>query len=165
MGLKLLKNRKGWMRIIEVVLASMLIFTYLTYIQETQFVETSQEPNWDKITLKTYGQDVLKALDLRDTPLAGGNFRSDLREIVVDENDWSGLGVNISEMLPENIGYTLYYYNVSIGEYENKTGAGAEEMPLTRDRVTVYYIISGDYGSWCESGLYPCALKLVLWFK
>ncbi len=153
-----LRNNKGWMRVIEVGLAAILIFAFFVFISQTQFQAAEENPDWDRVILKTYAQDSLRTLDLKDEDTDG---RSDLRENI-QEGSWSSIETDIEKLLPDTTGYILYIYANSTSS--RKAGASISDIPEEREIVTTYYPIAGDYGSFCSSGQ-PCSLVMAVWFK
>jgi hypothetical protein len=156
-----LRNRKGWLRIVEIILASVLIFVSLINLSQTQTVEFSQPSEWDKVKLKLYGEDVLRALDKTDLDK---DNRGDLR-IAINESDWSSIGANITNLLPLNVDFTLYLYSAN-DSVDYETGVLPANIPAKRNKVSVYYPIAQNYGEYCDfEGKSSCALKIVLWYK
>ena len=158
------RNRKAWIRLVEIVLAAALVFGCVTYLQHIQISDV-QKPEWDTAILKTYGEDALRSFDLKDEDL---DYRSDLRwwiEYSIDNGDWSGIESKISGTLQQNIAYALYFYNPTTSAWEFKGGVSESQVSDEIDKVAVWYVIAGDYGEFCdEDAEEACALKLILWF-
>lgn len=152
------KNNKAWMRIIGVVLASVLIFVYIMFVQRIQLVEETQPSAWDTTLLRIYGNDVLKAFDLKDDDV---DYKGDLRELVVAGN-WSNITSGLDKMLPQNIKYTLYLYD-SDGNITYKGGVTPSNIPIKKEKVSIDYMIAGSAGEPCYNNQ-SCSLFLVLWF-
>ncbi|MFO7872745.1 MAG: hypothetical protein R6U26_03890 [Candidatus Undinarchaeales archaeon] len=153
-----LRNNKGWMRVIEVGLAAILIFAFFVFISQTQFQASEENPDWDRVILKNYARDSLRTLDLKDENTDG---RSDLRKNIQD-GSWSSIESDFENLLPDNTDFILYIYANSTST--RKAGASASDLPEQREVITTYYPIAGDYGSFCSGGQ-PCSLILAVWFN
>ncbi len=157
--MEIIKNRKGYVRLVEVSVAAALVFGFLIFVQQTQTSLSGRAQSYDSVVLKTLGEDTLRSLDLRD---ADNNFHNDLRDYVVAGN-WARASQEISASLPQNIGFTLY--NIDAGgtpTYKGGTAVGAQ--PTKREIVSVNYIVAADNGTYCSSGT-SCNIKLALWFR
>lgn len=153
-----LRNNKGWMRVVEVGLAALLIFAFLVFISQTQVQVSEESTDWDRVLLKTYSQDSLRTFDLKDE---NGDGKSDLRTNIIND-DWTSISDSFANLLPENVGFVLYLYEN--GSSSIKAGVSASNIPSSREVITTYYPIAGDYGSFCYSEQ-PCSLILSVWFK
>ncbi len=153
-----MRNTKGWLRILEIVLAGALIFSFLIFISQTQTSSMPSHPKWSTAILKNYAQDIFRTLDYKDV---NSDYLSDLRELVVI-GDWPEVNNEIQGILPSNVGYTLYQY--SKGNLVYRCGTSPADIPGNKELVTTYYILSGEYGQYCLNNQ-QCALVLVLWFK
>ncbi|MFH1424960.1 MAG: hypothetical protein ABIG20_04810 [archaeon] len=153
-----IRNNKGWIRLVEVALASALVFGYITYLQGTMLVE-DPEPEWDSAKLKSYGEDAFKSLDLSDVL---GDYKTDLRERLL-EGTWVTLGDDLDRILPENVAYALYFYSNTTALWELKAGIDDSQVSAGKDKVVVLYVVAGDRGEYCE-GEGACVLKMVLWY-
>ena len=153
-----IRNNKGWLRILEIVLAGALLFSFLIFISQIQTSSVSVHSNWGNAVLKNYAQDTFRTLDYKD---ANSDYLSDLRELVII-GDWSEINNEVNGLLPPNVGYTLYQY--STGALIYRCGTSPSSIPKDRNLITTYYLISGEYGQYCLNNQ-QCALVLVLWFK
>jgi len=157
MELRIFKNKKGFLRIIEIAFASALVFTFLVFLSEFKSNSPTEEPRFDNVILKTLGEDSLRSYDLKDSNSDG---LSDLRDNVFT-GSWGAIGSDLNDTLPLNIGFTLYQFDRSTLTF--RTGISEVNMPTSKDLVSVNYILAGHNGSECSNGL-PCSLNLVLWF-
>ena len=155
-----IRNRKGYMRLIEVSLAAVLIFGFLIFVQQghSPFVKSAQD--YDAVILKTLGQGAIRSLDLRDNDK---NFTSDLRDLVLSGN-WAVLEREIGAALPQNTGFTLYTVGVD-GSSTYRAGVATGAQPTSKEIVTVSYIVAGTNGNYCTAVWNECGIKLALWFK
>lgn len=157
------RNRKGYLRLIEMSFAAALILAFLIFIQQTQSTIQSGQPKFGPAVLKMLGQDVLRGLDLTDNTTAYRNFKRDLSEMLkCDASQWA-LAANISERLPQNVGFTIYSVNGD-GVATYKGGVQEAKQPTRSEMVAVNYIVAGEYGNYSNFGK-PCAIRLVLWFN
>ena len=156
-----IRNRKGWLRIIEVAFAAVLVFGFLIFVQTFEGGSRSSRPETDQYTLHQLGEDAIRSFDLRD---ADANHVNDLRWEILT-NDWTDIGEYLNGTLESQISYALYYYNSSAGYDEGQVmfKTGSTSKPKNRDVSTVYYIIGGDDGRFCSQPS-ACALKLDLWY-
>ena len=154
------RNKKGWLRIIEIALAATLVFAFFIFVNNFEGKSRSSRPETDRYTLSQIGEDAIRSYDLLD---ANGDSVSDLRTEVLT-SDWATISTQLNTTLGENIGYMLYFYNDTGGYSQENVQfvSGARKTPVNRDIVSVYYIISGGDGSYCSSST-ACALKLDLW--
>jgi len=159
-----LRNKKGYVRLIEVALAAALVFGFLVFIEQTQSSLSKRSQNFDPVLLKTLGEDAIRTLDLRDN---NKNFRSDLRDNlrfgVSCTNNWGVLDAEFASLLPQNVGFTIFLVD-SNGNSIYQGGATTGAQPTQREIVTVNYLIAGDYGTYCSIWT-PCNVKLSMWFK
>jgi|GEM_PF-5080684 len=152
-----MRNRKGWVRLIEILLAAVLVFVFFAFIQNAQLSQYSEPPKWDAATLKTMGEDTLRTMDLRDD--LNPNNQSDLRDCIVFGGVPSWCSNGIKGSLPNNIGYALFQLDTFFAEAQI-AGSG---LPQARETVSAHYIIAGAQGEPCATDG-PCAVKLVLWY-
>ena len=160
MEIRTIQNRKGYIRLLEVSLAAVLIFGFLIFVQQGHSPFAKSAQNYDAVVLKTLGQDALRSLDLRDNDK---NFTSDLRDLVLSGN-WAGLERDIVAALPQDIGFTLYTIGVD-GTVTYRAGVATGSQPLSKEIVSVSYMVAGANGNYCASVWNPCSVKLALWFK
>jgi len=154
---KLIRNKRGWMRILEAVLASMLIFSSLLYMTNIEMMNTNSRPEWDRYTLKMYGQDALRTFSIQDLDSSGVG---DLIQYVTTD-DWNSVGVQLNSTLHAlDVEYSLFSYNPA-GVTSFRTGQ--DDLPPGRERVTVYYIIPGNQGQMCKVNAI-CGVKLLVWY-
>lgn len=155
-----MRNNKGFLRLIEMALAATLILAFILFLQETQSSSLRNPPNYDPAVLKTLGQDVLRSLDLRDNDTNG---LSDLRQnLSCSSARWDTTYFFIAERLPPNVGFTLYSVD-DMGVSTFKGGIPEGLQPIKTERVAVNYIVAGEEGNYSNIGK-PCSIKLVLWF-
>lgn len=155
------RNRKGWLRIIEIALAATLVFSFFMFISKFEGGFRSSRPETDKYMLQQLGEDTLLSYDLVD---ANGNDVSDLRWEILT-NDWADIGERLNTSLGSEISYGLYFYNSTAGYTSDQIRfvAGSTLKPINRDVASVYYIIAGDDSRFCSPPS-ACALKLDLWY-
>ncbi|HIK02766.1 TPA: hypothetical protein H1012_02885 [archaeon] len=154
-----IRNNRGFLRLIEMALAATLIIAFILFIQGRQSFSLQDPPNYDAVALKTIGQDVLRSLDLRDNDTNG---QSDLRQVLNCNDTRAGrLESDIQLRLPPNVGFTLYFANETNTSYRG--GYPESSAPLRTDVVAVNYITAGEYGNYSNYDK-PCQIKLALWF-
>jgi hypothetical protein len=156
-----MRNRKGWVRLIEILLAAALVFVFITFIQTSQLSQYSEKPKWDAANLKTLGEDAIRTLDLKDD-LGGGNGKSDLRDYIVPGGNLNPVKTELDNLLPPNVGYAIYLLNSSYVAYSS---AGTLSHPAQKEKVSVSYVVAGDGTNPCIPGSGSCIVKLVLWYK
>jgi hypothetical protein len=159
--MRALRNNKGWLRIIEIVLAATLVFSFMMCISRFEGGSQISRPDTDDYLLRQIGEDALRAYDITDTV---GDAKSDLATDVI-EGDWTSIGSYFDGSLEQNIGYAVYFYNDTSGYSDGEVylETGTTNIPVNRDIATVYYMIAGDSGSHC-SDINACAVKLDLWY-
>jgi len=151
----MMRNRKGWLRIIEIALAATLVFSFMLFINTFETSSQASRPVTDKYLLEQLGEDALRSYDLAD---ANSDDVSDLRFEVLGR-DWDDVGEHLNMTLGSSVAYSLYFQTPAQVSF----ATGQTIRPLKRDVATVYYIISGGEGKYC-AGANACALKLDLWY-
>ena len=117
-----------------------------------------QKPSWDPVILKSYGEDALRSYDMRDM---NWDYKSDLRTDLLD-GDWDTMGNEINDTLPQDVMFSLYMYTPHNDSTTHVTGPPEQQIPDDIDKVTVWYVIAGESGNYCNGGI--CALKMTLGF-
>lgn len=155
------RNRKAWLRIIEIALAATLVFSFTIFLTRFEGGAKISGASSEKYQLGQLGQDALRAYDLVDSD---SDHVTDLRWEILTA-DWASIGTYLNETLGRQVGYSLYFYpatgGYSRGNVQFKTGRSVS--PASREISSVYYIIAGDEGRFC-SAPNACALKLDLWY-
>ncbi|MFH1450975.1 MAG: hypothetical protein ABIF92_03265 [archaeon] len=155
------RNRKGWLRIIEIALAATLVFSFMMFITRFEAGARVSRPETDRYMLQQLGEDALLSYDVMDSD---SDHVTDLREEIFAGN-WENIGEFLNGTLDSNVGYALYYYpsNASHSRDDVQFKTGWTVPPINRDIASVLYIIAGDDGDLC-TGQGACALKLEVWY-
>jgi hypothetical protein len=149
----MIRNNRGWMRLIEVVFASALVFAYLMYLQNLYITEEARSPESDTVVLKMQAQDILQTLNHKDSD---HNNVVEFRQYVI-QNSAVNAQSEIDALMPQNIGYTLHRMNESL-TWECFVGCSSQ-IPSEREVVSAEHIISDldRTGS-------LLAVKLMVWY-
>ena len=100
-----LKNNRGFLRLIEMALAATLIIAFLIFIQQMQSSILSSPSSSDTAVLRSIGEGALRSLDLRDNDSDG---QSDLRQRLNCNGDrWDKIETDMLFFLPPNVGFIL----------------------------------------------------------
>jgi hypothetical protein len=156
----MVRNNRGWARLIEIALAAAMVFSYMIFLQNIYIADVSSTSGWDTARLKQFGESALITYDQQDS---NNDQRSDLRTDLAGGYD---VDATFKQLLPANVGYYLYIFdeNGNLNPH-----AGDLPIPPYKDKASVTYIMAGGYdGEFCTlsgSPDSPCALEMVLWFK
>lgn len=157
----MVRNNRGWARLIEIALAAAMVFSYMIFLQNIYISDVSSTSGWDTARLKQFGESALITYDQQD---ADNDYKSDLRWDVLNNNQ-ANLVVTLEQLLPANVGFALYAFD-GLGDLNF---IGGDTMPPYKDKASVTYLMAGGYnGNFCPLDGNPnssCALELVLWFK
>jgi hypothetical protein len=127
--LKLLKDKKGVVRVIEAFLASMLLMSCLAMIPAQPNLQDS------KGNLASTAQNVLLSLD------SNGHLAT-----LVDNRDWTDLKNSIESALPLTVWFNLTVFDESMHELNN--------FPICNGGTVSDSIVSVDYVCASQSSTY-----------
>jgi hypothetical protein len=116
------KNNKGQMRVIEVILASIIIMSALSFL--TIFSATPKTSELEVADLEKTGYSLLLDLD-----------NQGLLAPMVYENRWGDLRTVLKIAIPADVYFNLTVYNANRNEMENT-------LALTLDRIS--NVVYGD---------------------
>ncbi|MAF89412.1 MAG: hypothetical protein QF775_00025 [archaeon] len=159
----MMKNRKAWIKLVGLVLASVLIFVSIMYLQSLQLTESSQPGDWGNVVLNTYAKDSLNSLWRSDL---NNDSSKDLAKFVINQfwtsdEDPFNLEDELTKMLPDHLGFTFYLYDN--GTISHKGGSLVGLQPSTKEIVSVGRTISGaNVNNTCT--VVPCSVYLAVWF-
>ena len=88
---------KGFIRILEAIIASIILLTALSFFFKPQIISTG----WDSILLKTTANDIVASL----------YFNGSMSKFVF-ENDDKGMNEYFGNALPKTTGYSVSVYNI-----------------------------------------------------
>jgi len=128
-------NRKGYARILESVLAGILMISFLTYTSERISIERS-----DLEELKNIGDDTLIVLD--SLPYEDNSFM-----YYSLKNNPDLLYQKIGECVPENVDYALEINRERYGKETDKETVVCRYVKIVDDETLIYKI------------------KIYLWYK
>ena len=128
-------NRKGYARILESVLAGILMISFLTYTSERISIERS-----DLEELKNIGDDTLIVLD--SLPYEDNSFM-----YYSLKNNPDLLYQKIGECVPENVEYALEINGERYGKETDKETVVCRYVKIVDDETLIYKI------------------KIYLWYK
>ena len=128
-------NRKGYARILESVLAGILMISFLTYTSERISIERS-----DLKELKNIGDDTLIVLD--SLPYEDNSFM-----YYSLKNNPDLLYQKIGECVPENVDYALEINEERYGKETDKETVVCRYVKIVDDETLIYKI------------------KIYLWYK
>lgn len=132
--MRLTKNSKGQMRVIETLLAAFIFITALTFVNLFAAFPTS--PQYEVSDLEKMGHNVLQDLDEKRI----------LTDFVYNESEWEQLRLSILIFLSPDIYFNLTIYNVngSVINDGRPIFFGSEEAFRSSDSIaSVTYSISG----------------------
>jgi len=156
-----LKNNRGFLRLIEMALAATLIIAFLIFIQQMQSSILSSPSSSDTAVLRSIGEGALRSLDLRDNDSDG---QSDLRQrLNCNGGRWDKIETDMLFFLPPNVGFILSSVDET-GAFSYKGGASAGTEPKKGEAVAVTYVVAGEYGNYSDTRK-PCNIRLLLWFN
>jgi hypothetical protein len=119
--LRLLKNKKGQVRVIEAFFASMLILSCLALIP------TQASPKTSALNLAWKAQNVLLTLD------SNGHLAN-----LVDNHDWTKLGKSIESSLPLTTWFNLTVYDKKLNvlnDFSISNGGSVSDRIVSVDYV------------------------------
>jgi len=144
----MLRNKKAWMRLVEVALVAGLVMSYMVYLEHTRASDV--QPSKDVLVLKRMGWDAIRNCDIN------GSIRGNLADPLYR----SAIETCFNATLPSaGVGYSLMCFNTS-DTYEVVAGSSlpggdtqmiAVEYVIARKGV----LVARDYTS----------LRLLVWFK
>ena len=121
-------NRKGYARILESVLAGILMISFLTYTSEELSLEKS-----DLRELKNIGDDTLIVLD--SLPYEETSFL-----YYALKNDHNLLYEKIGECIPENVDYALEINDERYGRETDRASVTCRYVKIVDDESFIYKI-------------------------
>lgn len=117
-------KRKGFIKIIEVILASFLLFFILSWILPLE----DKREEYDIALLSTIGRDSLASLD------RAGFLRS-----MISNNDINGLINEISKILPSNARFDIEILNLNKNLIKIGCNCSYEEKEKLKRMIGIYY--------------------------
>lgn len=127
--MRLLRNKKGQVRVIEAFLASVLLMSCLALIPATP---TQPNPTQD---LASTAQNVLLSLD------NNGHLAA-----MVDNRDWAGLKSSLESALPLTVWFNLTVFNQNMNVLN--------DYPISNAGSVSNRIVSMDYVCASQNGTY-----------
>ncbi len=121
-------NRRGYARILEAVLAGILMVSFLTYTSETLIVERS-----DLAELEGLGDDTLIVLD--SLPQGETSFL-----YYALQHDHSLLYEKVGDCLPENVAYAVEINDTRYGRETDKETTISRYVKVVDDETFIYKI-------------------------
>ncbi len=132
--MKLRRNSKGQMRVVETLLASFIFISALTFVNLFSTFPTS--PKYEVSDLEKMGHNVLQDLDEKRI----------LSDFVYNESKWENLRLSILVFMPPDISFnlTIYDANGAVVNEGRPIFFGAERVFESSDSTaSVTYVISG----------------------
>jgi hypothetical protein len=150
------RNKKGWVRMLEIALAVGLLFAFIIYFQSSQKALKTNQIDWSRNTLQFTGESILNSLWTYDSD---GSLGPDLKNYTL-HSQWTYAGNLISSQLPPTMDYALYQFDNSTFIFRAGTAPPSSHIEL----VSVTKLMAGGFGNFSMSNRMS-ALKLVLWYK
>ena len=136
-GMRMTRNTKGQMRVIETILASFIIFSALTFVNIFAVVPSS--PKYETSDLEKMGHNVLHDLDEQGL----------LSRLVYNKTEWGELALALTIYLPPDVYFNLTMYDAhaqpTIINQDFPISYGAPEVfTASNSTASVSYIIPGQ---------------------
>lgn len=133
--MRMTRNTKGQMRVIETILASFIIFSALTFVNI--FAVLPSSPKYETSDLEKMGHNALHDLD--DQGL--------LSRFVYNETEWGELALALTIFLPPDVYFDLTIYDVQgnrINQYFPIRYGAPEVFAASNSTASVSYILPGQ---------------------
>jgi len=134
-GMRMTRNTKGQMRVIETILASFIIFSALTFVNIFAVVPSS--PKYETGDLEKMGHNVLHDLDEQGL----------LSRFVYNEAEWDELTLALTIFLSPDVYFNLTIYdaqNTRINQDIPICYGSPEVFTASNSTASVSYVIPGQ---------------------